>query len=462
MTVDFLKKILKQDFSRPIDSFSEVSTDTRTLKKNALFMAIKGENFDGNAFIDQALDKGALCCITTDRTKEDNEKGVFYVEDEFNFLNELGKAWRNHINPEVIGVTGSNGKTTTKFFIAQMISPFKRLCYSPKSFNNHIGVPFTQLMLKEGDEVLVNEIGTSAPGEIKALTSQAVPNLSMVTTVGASHLEAFKTVDNVAVEKVEIYKNSKPQRAIFNLDNPYTYKMYESFKDHFSEVITVSTKAKEADVFVSVKESDLTGLKLEVVIDKEKLTSTLPVFGVYNVYNYMFALATGLMLKIPKEDLINQTANLKSPWGRSQIIKQEDQDVTYVFDGYNSNLDSMMSLIQSLKSQDPEKMHLVFGEMLELGEETNKHHYELGKIAGALDPKSISFVGPSCDYFEEGLAEVNFKKTSVISNTYNKTLASKLKGVLSKGDTVVLKASRGTKIESVLNDLGVGLDAING
>lgn len=462
MKVDFLQKFLKQEILTSTKNFSEVSTDTRTLKKDALFIAIRGENFNGNDFLEQAFEKGALSCITTDKNKEDLKKGIYYVKDEFVFLNEFGRAWCDHIKPEVIGITGSNGKTTTKFFVSQMLKPFKKLCYSPKSFNNHIGVPFTQLMLKEDDEVLVNEIGTSAPGEIKALTLQAKPHVSMVTTVGASHLEAFKTVENVAIEKEEIYKNSQPGKAIFNLDNPYTLAMYKDLKDNFKKAVTVSTKSKDADVFVQVKKSTIRGLELEGTINKKEFKVNLPVFGVYNVYNYMFAVATGLMLDIPEQDLLGQTENLQSPWGRSQILKQKDQGVTYIFDGYNSNLDSMTSLIDSLKSQDTNKMHLVFGEMLELGEETQKHHYELGKLAGALKPKSVIFVGGSYESFSQGLKKVKFEKNIVISDTYDKTLALKLRSVLDNGDTVVLKASRGTKIESVLKDMDVDFEALNG
>ena len=439
--------------------FSEVSTDTRTLKKDALFVALSGPNFNGNDYIDEAIKKGALFCVTDDQSLEDKEKNIYYVKDSKDFLKSFAKSWVEHLDPYVIGITGSNGKTTTKYFTAQMLSKFLPLHYSPKSFNNDIGLPLTQLGVKEEHKVLICEIGTSGPGEIEDLTKQGPANLSMVTTVGPSHLDKLKDLEGVFNEKKQIYIHSKKESAIFNIDNSFTKKMSDQYAGDFKNTLIISTKDKNADVFIEVLDESLKGLKLKGHVNKVSFEMQAPIFGSYNVYNIMFALASGLILKIKPELLIEAIIDIKTPWGRSQILKDQTNR-TYVFDGYNSNLQSMTSLLESLKNEPRDDLHLILGEMLELGEQASKHHKELGLLAGGLNPKSITFLGAFGDDFSEGLKESGFENKSIISSAYNKELALKVKSVLDEKDTVVLKASRGTKIEQFLIDLGVEVDPL--
>ena len=460
MKVSFFKDYLGiMESEVNLKNFSEVSTDTRTLKKNALFIALKGPNFNGNEYIDAAFEKGALFCVTDEKSLEDNKRNIYYVKNCKEFLKSFAKSWVEHLNPYVIGITGSNGKTTTKFFTAQLLSKFFPLHYSPKSFNNDIGLPLTQLGLSEEHKVLICEIGTSGPGEIEDLTKQGPANLSMVTTVGPSHLDKLKNLEGVFNEKKQIYIHSKKESAIFNIDNSFTKKMYDQYAPDFKNVLSLSAKDKNADVFVEVLSESLKGLQLKGHLGQTQFETQAPVFGSYNVYNIMFALASGLLLKVNPNELIDSLEDLKTPWGRSQILKDKTKR-TYIFDGYNSNLQSMTSLLESLKNEPRGNLHLILGEMLELGEQAPKHHKELGRLAGDLKPKSITFLGAFGGDFSEGLKESGFNNSSIISDTYNKKLALKVQSVLDEKDTVVLKASRGTKIEQFLIDLGVEVDPL--
>ena len=366
MKVSFFEDHLGVKTSIAEVDFSEISIDTRSLRPSALFIALKGSNFDGNKFVDEAFKKGSLCCVVDDPALEKKEQNIFYTKNTKVFLKKIAKAWVEHLDPYVIGVTGSNGKTTTKFFTAQVLSDFFPLHYSPKSFNNDIGLPLTQLGLKKEHKLLICEMGTNSPGEIEALTKQAPADLSMVTTVGSSHLDKLINLEGVFNEKKDIYVYSKHKSAIFNLDNSYTKKMYDLYNENFDLSLRISSTDKTSDVYVQVLKESLTGLHLRGHLMGEKFEVQAPVFGAYNVYNIMFALASGLILKIAPKDLVKTVKKLRTPWGRSQILKDKSKR-TYVFDGYNSNLQSMTSLLESLKSEPSENLHLILGEMLELG-----------------------------------------------------------------------------------------------
>ena len=459
MKVSFFEKYCRIKLSTKEIEFSEVSTDTRSLKPGALFIALRGPNFNGNKFVDQAFKKGALCCVVDDPSLKGPSQNRVFVQDTKFFLRDIAKTWLDHLAPYVIGITGSNGKTTTKFFIAQVLSRFFPLHFSPKSFNNDIGLPLTQLGLKEEHKILVCEIGTSEPGEIEALTRQSPADLSMVTTVGPSHLDKLISLEGVFNEKKQIYIHSKHTSAIFNLDNSYTKKMFDFYKNDFELSLSVSSEDKSADIFVEIIKESLQGLELKVHLKKESFKIHVPVFGAYNVYNIMFALASGLVLEVEPKDLVQSLENITTPWGRSQILKDEFKR-TYIFDGYNSNLQSMISLLKSLKNEKCENLHLILGEMLELGENSSKYHRKLGQFAGALNPKSITFLGAHGESFLEGLEDSKFKKKSIISDTYNKKLALKVQSMLDEKDRVVLKASRGTKIERFLLDLGLEIEPL--
>jgi len=451
MKVSFVENYFGVDLNLDAESFLEVSTDTRTLLPGSLFVALSGENFDGHKFVEKAFEKGAAAALIS--KPEYKKDGCIMVDDVLKDFSKLSKTWQDELSPKVIGITGSNGKTTAKFFTAQLLERFFKVCYSPKSFNNEVGVPFTQAMLKEEDEVLISEIGTSGKGEIEKLTKQVEPELCVVTTVGPSHLEGFGTVENVATEKQDIYKSKKIKTGLFNLDNKYTAEMFKEFE---CEKITFSTQYENADVFLKGEQVSLTKLMLKGSVRNVPVETSCAVFGEHHVYNIMIAIGSALYLGIEPAKIIEDLNVFSTPWGRSQVMRREDGG-SVLFDAYNSNLQSMEALISSLKpfQKKGEHFQLILGEMLELGDERENMHKELGQKIADLNPSFITFVGPSHSSFEEGLGAWKSTKNSIITDTYNEPLAIEVQSVLDPNATVVLKGSRGTRLERFFDILAV-------
>ncbi len=458
MDIKFFEDHFRVSVHSDLKNFSEVSTDTRSLKAGALFIPLRGENFNGDLFAEKALELGAAVSLVSDRSifeslEKKYKKRIVYVEDALKSFQSLAKSWQNEVAPKVIAITGSNGKTTSKFFTAQMLESFFKVCYSPKSFNNEVGVPVTQALLKKDDEVLIAEVGTNAKGEIQELTKLIEPEICVVTTVGASHLEGFGTVDNVAAEKSEIYKSEKIKVGIFNLDNKWTKKMFEDFK---GEKIGFSTLDEKADVFLKPKQVDVDELKLTGHVLEYPVDVTCKVFGEHNAYNIMTALSVGLALEVSPQRLIEKIGDVETPWGRSQIL-ETPYGAKLLFDGYNSNMQSMGALFDGVAPliESGQKLHFILGEMLELGESTAAMHRELGLKAGALKPESILFIGPSSRHFEEGVRATKFSNSLVISRAYDESLAIDIRNVLDPKSTVVVKGSRGMKLERFFEAFGL-------
>ncbi len=450
MKVKFFENFFGISFNLVIKEFSQISTDTRSLKKGALFVALKGKNFDGNKFVREAFSKGAVAALTSDKSIKEK---VVVVKDSLKSFQKLSKAWQDEVAPLVIGITGSNGKTTSKFFTVQILESFFKICYSPKSFNNKLGVPIAQSLLKEGDHILIAEIGTSAKGEILELTDLIKPHIGVVTTVGPSHLKGFGTVDKVALEKSDIYKSNRMKKGIFNLDTKWTKKMFENFN---GERISFSTLDSNADIYLKAHQKDIDELNLSGKIFDEEVEFKCNIFGKHNVYNLMTALAIGVALGIKVKKLIQKIPNIKTPWGRSQVLKNS-YGGKVLFDGYNSNPQSMEALfdgaIDIIKSGT--SVHFILGEMLELGKATHQMHKELGKRVGELKPSSISFIGASFKQFEEGLKNSNFNNNLIISSTYSDSLAIAIQTMLDPRQTIIVKGSRGMKLERFFNILGL-------
>jgi len=451
MKTKFVEDFFKVNLKLEKEVFSEVSTDTRTLLPGALFVALSGENFDGHKFVRQAFEKGAAAALISDPSLD--QEGCILVDDVLTAFSNLSKAWQGEVAPHVIGITGSNGKTTAKFFTAQLLENFFKVCFSPKSFNNEVGVPFTQAMLKKEDQILVAEIGTNNKGEIEQLTKQVEPELCVVTTVGPSHLEGFGTVENVAIEKQEIYKSAKIKTGVFNLDNKFTKQMSESFT---GAKITFSTKDKTADVCLSGEQVGLTKLIVKGHVKGHRVDTSCAVFGEHHVNNIMVAICSALYLQISPERIIEELNVFSTPWGRSQVMKREGGG-SVLFDAYNSNLQSMEALIANLKPFQArgERFQLILGEMLELGDNTKDMHKSLGQKIAELNPAFVTFVGPSKGSFEEGLGPWKSKENSIITDTYDESLAIKVQTVLDPSLTVVLKGSRGARLERFFDVLAV-------
>ncbi|MDB2426131.1 UDP-N-acetylmuramoyl-tripeptide--D-alanyl-D-alanine ligase [bacterium] len=441
--------------SRVAEDFSGVGTDTRVDLSGQIFIALAGDNYDAHNFLDKAIQAGAAALVvhSEDQITEEikNKVTVVLVEDTLKALQDLARFWKDKLEIPAIAITGSNGKTTTKEFLAQILSSKYSVAYNKGSFNNHWGVPLNLLTAKEADEVLIVEMGMNHKGEIESLCAIAHPDITVVNNVGMAHMGEFGSLEAVAAAKEEIYLSSPKSIGVFNLDNEQTFKMYQKHKEILPKAITFSKDpAKNTDVSLQVKDSTFESMNVTGSIGGVPGGAQVEVFGLHNIYNLMSAASLALAFGMSPADIWAALSRCKTTWGRNQVIKTSGKP-NIVFDGYNANPDSMNELINNLNQieQSGAKL-LILGEMLELGDQTAEFHFNLGQKVAQSKATDVWFIGPSNKQFKDGFDSSENNKNLVISGTYNEKLAIDFDSMLKPEDIVFIKGSRGSKLEKVL------------
>lgn len=440
--------------------FIGVGSDTRQPLGDQIFFALRGENFDAHNFLRQAVTQGAKCLVV------DNENSVtealkatvtiIKVKDTLKALQDMAHYWRKKIKARVFAITGSNGKTTTKEYAATILGTQFKVHYSKGSYNNHWGVPLTLLGASKFDEVIIVEMGMNHPGELTALSKIAEPDVVLCTTVGRAHVGNFDgSQQAVANAKEEIYQANPNAKKIFNYDNEYTNKMFERATRLQGTENTFVFSAFSAGSEVSLRASHMTleGLKIMGHIAGVKNEVSVPIFGRHNVVNLMAAASMAVVMKMEPEHVWAALPKCRAQWGRGQLLKLQNK-TTVLFDAYNANPDSMAMLIKNIfEINMPESARkiAVLGEMLELGSEADRLHEELGEMIGNTDFAVIWFMGPSFRSFEAGIKKSSYSKKLIVSNSYEQDVAKNLYSMLHPLDVVVIKGSRGMKLERVLN-----------
>ena len=442
-------------------------TDTRQDCRQKLFFPLKGPYFDGHDYLKAAALAGvsAVVCQKNYKLPKNfpQSVGVFYVDNPLQAYQDLARHFRQTLKPKVVAITGSNGKTTTKEFLATLLS-FKSKAsqfhplISKASFNNHIGVPHTLLQIKPETQVVVLEMGMNHLGEIKDLVLLSDPDIALITTVGKAHLEALKKIENVATAKEEIYKYSQKETIkIFNLDNPWTQKMYARY--HLKSPAFTFSYDKKADVCFHTERSTLRDLKFSGHIQGVKGQVTCSIFGEHHLYNLMAASCAGLALGLSPQQIWQRLPKCKGAWARSQVITLKNK-ATVIFDAYNANPDSMNALLSHIvKCKISGNLHICLGDMLELGDQSELFHKTLGQrvaqiaLTDNIKVGVIAFVGQFGKAFQEGLEARGVKKSIILLDQYQSSLASHLQSHIQSKDVVIVKASRAVQLEKLLENL---------
>jgi UDP-N-acetylmuramoyl-tripeptide--D-alanyl-D-alanine ligase len=448
--------------SQEKDGFLSVGTDTRKSLQGQLFVALKGDNYDANDYLDKAVEAGAsgLLIHRWDERFDVLKKQVtiILVNDTLVALQQLGIHRRRQWGKSIIGITGSNGKTTTKEFTAQILSTFKKVHYNQGSFNNHWGLPLTLLGLQPEHEVAICEMGMNHPGEIRDLVSMAEPTIVGVTMVGRAHLEGLGSIEAVASAKEEIYTTPTPNlsHGIFNLDNEWTAKMMVPFKASNHKYITFSSTLPEADVCLAIDSMELDQIKLSGTIRGVKNSVNLSVFGKQNITNIMFAACVGLAVGLTAEQIWQALPNCKTTWGRNQRIPHP-QGAEFLFDGYNANPDSQKALIENLKLLRLDRPLIgVFGEMRELGSQSPLLHEELGELVSTVKFDHVFFVGNYGDDFKKGFSKKSPSKSHFASfKDIDAQFLEQLKTLIPQKPLITIKGSRGVRLERILKEFGL-------
>jgi UDP-N-acetylmuramoyl-tripeptide--D-alanyl-D-alanine ligase len=442
------------------------SIDTRTLAPRDLFFAIRGERFDAHDFVAEALRKGACAAVVAsakarDLLPEGHAHPLLLVEEPLVALQTLAAAVRRHWGKRVIAVTGSAGKTTTKEAIATILATQFRVLKSKGNLNNHFGLPLQLLKLAPEDEVAVVEMGMSAAGEIAALCQIAAPDWGVVTNVGNAHAEGFNDgIAGVARAKYELVAGLSPQAreravAFLNADDVYVAQFGRDFPGRAVYYASKSVAAAVADIRAEeIEELGPAGSRFRVATaDDGSATVQLALLGRHNVLNALAAIAVGLQAGIPLARCVAAVGSLKPEDKRGELI--EWHGATIINDCYNSNPEALQSMIRTLAAVPAARRIVVAGEMLELGSRAAQLHRECGEAAAAAGIDVVIGVRGMAREIVAGAEAAEASKTAIFVET-PQAAGEWLKQNLKAGDAVLLKASRGVRLEQALPTLTAG------
>lgn len=421
-----------------------VTTDTREEQKNALFVALCGEKFDGHNFAQNAIENGAVAVLSEKR--ELSEKlPIIYVKSTYEALLNLAAGYRDMLSPVVIGVTGSVGKTTTKDMIAAVLSQGLKTLKTQGNLNNHIGLPKTVFKLSEDDRAAVLEMGMNHAGEISVLTQVARPDIAVITNIGVSHIEYLKTRENILKAKLEILEGmSEDAPIIVDSDNDLLGALGSKYQNH--RVIRCSLTNEDADIYAKNITEGSEGSRYEIWNGKELLTNVyLPCVGRHNVSNSLLAAAVGIEAGLSPEQIAAGLSAFVPSGMRQKITKIND--MTFIEDCYNASPTSMSASLSVLESISEKRAVAVLGDMLELGDIAEKAHTEVGQEA-AEKCQLLVCCGNNARLMKE--AAENKGTKAVYFETKEETAAYLLKE-LKKGDCVLFKASLGMDFAKLLS-----------
>ena len=423
------------------------SIDSRSLNPGDLFIAIPGERFDGHDYVEAALEKGAAgALVQTNRAVSGDLRRLLYVEDTVKGLQSLGAAARRLWGKPLLAVTGSVGKTTTKEILAEILATRFRVMKSSGNLNNHLGLPLQLLKLEAEHDLAVVEMGMNHAGEIRALGNLAHHDLAVVTTVAPVHLEFFASLKEIARAKYEIIETLHPGGvAVLNADDDYVCQFGRNFK---GRVVTFGIR-RAADV--SAQKVELHGVQgstFELVAGSVREPVKFPLVGEHNIYNALAAAAAAMERGVPPSQAARALSKIRPADKRGQIVKIGG--ATIINDSYNSNPRALSVMIDTLASMQAQRRILVAGEMLELGPTAEALHRECGRHAAE---KKIDLV-IGVRGMAKGLAEAACGAGTQAQFVDTPEQAGEwLAQNLRPGDAVLLKASRGVKLEHVLDVL---------
>jgi UDP-N-acetylmuramoyl-tripeptide--D-alanyl-D-alanine ligase len=421
------------------------SIDSRDLKSGELFFAVKGERLDGHDFVEQALAQRAVAAVVRkdQLARYAVKTRLLAVDDTLVALQTLAAAVRRLWAKPLIGVTGSTGKTTTKEAIAHVLACRFRVLKSEGNFNNHFGLPLMLLKLEAEHDVAVIEMGMSHAGEIAALAKIAQPGIGVVSNVAPVHLEFFNSVADIARAKYELIE-SLPSHgtAVLNADDEYVSQFGRDFR---GKVVLYGLRAT-ADVRAeNIENRGAEGSAFEVVVGSCRENVTVPLLGTHNIYNALAAVAVGLERGLTPSEVVSALASLAPPDKRGQVVKLGN--ITVINDCYNSNPMAMNAMVDALAAIPAQRRIVVAGEMLELGAAAEELHRESGEhIAGKKIDVLLGVRGLAQAMVEAALRFGMRAEFVATPEEAGEWLARETRD----GDAVLLKASRGVKLERAL------------
>ncbi len=406
----------------------QITTDSRSIPENSIFFALKGENFDGNKFVLSALEQGAVYAVISDE-KYSVEGKTILVEDTLKTLQELAKYHREKISTKIIGITGTNGKTTTKELITKVLSKKYKTYSTQGNFNNHIGVPLTLLAIDKDTDFAVVEMGANHFGEIADLCELAKPNIGLITNIGKAHIAGFGSIENIIATKLQLFEAVKKNNGVFLINS--NDKIIEKKTEKYEK--SVKYGKSETSIISVEKIYNSTLLKIEVKVNAEFHTIQTNLIGKYNSDNVLAAFAVGLTVGIDAGEIVEAIEEYLPSNNRSELKKTERN--TLILDMYNANPTSMKLAVCNFAENEMKNKILIVGDMLELGENEINEHQEIINIIKKYNFDEVFLIG--------GI----FKKCNFPKNFYAFDNVSLLNNYLKEneitGHSILLKASNG-------------------
>ena len=420
-------------YQKDTSGLFEISTDTRKLQKGNIYLPLRGENYDGHNFINKALEVGAKGYFTQDKFKVNKDADfVLYVENSLVAYLKLANFIRNKINPKVIAITGSSGKTTTKEMLYSVFSTKYKTHKTYLNHNNEIGLCETMFAMDDDCEVAIVEMGMRNLGEIELLSTYCEPDIGIITNIGSAHVERLGNLKNIALAKCEIACGLKKEGAFISPDSS---RIKENLKFDGEKIFTDYAKVK--NVKISISHSEFT---------YEDTDFELNVEGDYNIENSLLVIEAAKKLDIPMDKIKQGLLNYKPIEKRWEV--SEIKGLTFINDSYNANPESMKAVLKTFLSVYKPPLVLVLGNMGELGKDEIAYHKEIGEFLCAYEGVKLLTVGNLAKYILrnstlEGVEfETNFECAKYIIDN------------IEKGSTILLKASRAMKFEEIIEMVG--------
>ena len=410
-----------------------VTTDSRTVRRGQIYFALWGENYNGNKFAAEALEKGALWAVIDDPAYE-TEKTIL-VDDCLFELQALAARYRKELNAKVLAITGTNGKTTTKELIATVLAKKYRVHATQGNLNNHIGVPLTILSAPSDTQILVIEMGANHIGEIRTLCLISRPDLGIITNVSPAHIEGFGSFEGVLKAKTELYEHLRKVNGIA-LYNDKDHILAEKIYKLVNRAVPFSDPTG-IDLIVEQVPSDL-NLSVNVTYQHSKHQLNTSLFGAYNIENVKAAIATGLFLDVDIKDIVDAIAGYVPANNRSQLRITKNN--TVICDYYNANPLSMKFAIESLVALKADKKLCILGDMFELGEKAEEEHLKIISLLKEYNLEAL-LTGP---VFSKVAKKSGLKGFSDLKGIMDHLRASPVKGY-----NILVKGSRGMTMEKV-------------
>ncbi len=414
--------------------YPSIQTDSRKIKKADIFFALKGPNFNGNVYAQQAIDDGAAYCIVDEDTGIQNEQ-IILVDDCLNTLQQLAKKHRQQFNIPFIAITGSNGKTTTKELIHAVLSAAYKTYTTEGNLNNHIGIPLTILKIKSDAEIAVIEMGANHQKEIEGYCEYTLPTHGMITNCGKAHLEGFGGVEGVKKGKGELFDYLKKNNGLAFINTDYDY-LIEMSKG-IPTIITYGTS--DAQITGHEKKAGNNEF-LQVEITKGAGINDIKtqLIGGYNLPNVLAAVCIGKYFKVDDEKIKNALENYTPSNSRSQLIGKNSNKI--ILDAYNANPSSMKVAVENFANMPGNKKVLMLGAMMELGEESLHEHENLVKLINQNQWHKVVLVGK--DYKDIPAGFIHFNNATEAKEWYRQQGLTNAQ--------VLIKGSRSMQMEKVL------------